>query len=415
MHDRLDAKGPCHMNITKLEVLQGLIANSDTSAPQLINIKATTDLRSSNTILHWYNVGDESHFASATVEYGSNDVWLSEWDRVAHLVAGRIETLELMGNNGTASKLSRNMVYRLYANLVDYANSYRGMQSVIIHDLEAVADVRLTEKSNGIWTIPPHFIDSLCHLAGFIMNGGDALDTQDHFYVTPGWESMRFASLPVPGDEYRSYVKMRPTKPGYWVGDVYILQAGRIVGMVGGIIFRRFPRSLLSSLFSPPDILKHTTAAGTDMLATMPVSPVNTATVVEQPQGRHGEPYNFVGTPSTELSDHHPVFNPSSKTTPISDSENGTMPVLPAASKAPTQSSNSLVDRAMAIIAREAAIHATEELADDVSFVNLGIDSLLSLVLAEKFREELSINLTGTQFLECPTVGEFKVWVEEYC
>jgi iterative type I PKS product template protein len=414
MHGRLEAKGPCHMNITKLEVLQGLIANSDTSTPQLINIKATTDLRNSNTTLHWYNVGEESHFASAIVEYGNNDVWLSEWDRLTHLVASRIETLQLMANNGTASKLSRNMVYRLFANLVDYADSYRGIQSAIIHDLEAVAHVKLTEKSNGVWTIPPHFIDSICHLAGFIMNGGDALDTQDHFYVTPGWESMRFAFLPAPSGEYRSYVKMRPTNPGYWVGDVYILQAGRIVGMVGGIIFRRFPRSLLSSLFSPPDT-KHTTATTKKMTARMPAFPVHNAMVLEQPQSTHGELYNFVGTPSTELSDNNPVFNLSSRTTPVSDSENSIMALLPAALKAPTSPSNSLVDRAMAIIAREVAIHTPEEMADDVSFVNLGIDSLLSLVLAEKFREELSINLTGIQFLECPTIGEFKVWIEEHC
>jgi monodictyphenone polyketide synthase len=162
------------MNITNLEVLQGLIANSDTSMPQLIHIKASTGLRSSHTILHWYNAGHESHIASAVVEYGNNNVWLKEWDRVSHLVTGRIESLERMERDGSASKLSHNMAYRLFGNLVGYADKYRGMQSVIIHDLEAVANVKLTEKTSGAWNIPPYFIDSLCHLAGLIINGGDA-------------------------------------------------------------------------------------------------------------------------------------------------------------------------------------------------------------------------------------------------
>lgn len=413
MHDRLEAKGPCHMNITRLKVLQGLVANSDTSVPQTINIKATTDLRSSNTQLHWYNAQDETHFASATVEYGNNEAWLSEWDRVAHLVVSRIENLERMGNDGIASKLSRNMVYRLFANLVDYADSYRGMQSVIIHDLEAVADIKLIEESKGVWTIPPHFIDSVCHLAGFIMNGGDALDTQDHFYVTPGWESMRFAFPLVPGSEYRSYTKMRPTNPGYWVGDVYILQSSRIVGMVGGIIFRRFPRSLLPSLFSPPDTRMSTPSATKEMTARIPMATVGKAPAVEQRPNKSKD--NLIHTPSTEISDNAAAFNLAFKAPQIDGNESTTMQAQPTTAKTPKIHPSSLVDQAMAIIAREAVIHSPEELADDVSFVNLGIDSLLSLVLAEKFREELGINLTGTQFLECPTVGEFKVWIEEHC
>jgi acyl carrier protein len=75
----------------------------------------------------------------------------------------------------------------------------------------------------------------------------------------------------------------------------------------------------------------------------------------------------------------------------------------------------STVGRALAIIAHEAALEDSAELADDATFANLGIDSLLSLVLAEKFREELDIHLTGTQFLEYPTIGEFRTWLEEHC
>ena len=421
MHESLGAETPCHMNITKLEVLKGLIANEDTSKPQLIQIKAFTDLRRSHTELHWYNAGEESHFASATVEYGNNAIWLTEWNRIAHLVTSRIESLEQLEKEGSASKLSKNMAYKLFANLVDYSEKYRGIQSVIIKDLEAVARVKLTEETNGIWTVPPYFIDSVCHLAGLIMNGGDASETRDHFYVTPGWESMRFARALVAGQSYLSYVKMRPADSGFWIGDVYILQDNIIIGMVGGILFRRFPRSLLNKLFSPPDKSKHTTPSTRKDNSEKPSTVVGNNTLrkpekfePEKPllHYQHKQSYEAIST-----SNHSPfdLAQPQPNNLLVTTKSTSITTGFPDVLTPPTSSiGSSMVCQAMAIIAREAALENLAELEDDASFVNLGIDSLLSLVLSEKFREELDIEVTGAQFLECPTIGEFKGWLQEH-
>lgn len=79
------------------------------------------------------------------------------------------------------------MTYTLFASkLVDYAEKYRGMQSVVMHELEGFADVQLTTKESGVWTVPPYFIDSVAYLAGFIMNCSDAMDTQNNYCVTSG-------------------------------------------------------------------------------------------------------------------------------------------------------------------------------------------------------------------------------------
>lgn len=61
------------------------------------------------------------------------------------------------------------------------------MQSVVLNDLEAYVDVTLTTgAAGGTWTILPFFIDSMCHLAGFVMNASAAIDTRTNFCVTPG-------------------------------------------------------------------------------------------------------------------------------------------------------------------------------------------------------------------------------------
>lgn len=38
----------------------------------------------------------------------------------------------------------------------------------------------------------------------------------------------------------------------------------------------------------------------------------------------------------------------------------------------------------------------------------------MSLVIAEKLREQLSITVSGSLFLEYPTVGDLRAWLMEY-
>lgn len=64
--------------------------------------------------------------------------------------------------------------------------------------------------------------------------------------------------------------------------------------------------------------------------------------------------------------------------------------------------------RALQIIAEESGI-AVEELGDDTNFADTGVDSLLSLVLVSRFRDELDLDMQHeTLFLECPTVADLK-------
>lgn len=44
----------------------------------------------------------------------------------------------------------------------------------------------------------------------------------------------------------------------------------------------------------------------------------------------------------------------------------------------------------------------------------MGIDSLMSLVLSEKFKTELQLEVKSSLFLECPNIGALKEWLNEY-
>lgn len=390
------------MNVTNLEVLKGLVVRKDPSTPQRIRVSATMgDINSGVVELKWYNVQTndtvEGPFASATLLYGDAREWLTSWVPLAHLIQTRIHDLERMADEGLATRFSHKMAYQLFANnLVDYAPKYRGMKSVVLHEFEAFADVVLTTNPTGTWTVPPFYIDSVAHLAGFIMNVSDAVDTKANFCVTPGWNSMRFARPLVAGGRYRSYTKMIPTEedPSIYLGDVYILQEDTIVGMVGGIKFRRYPRILLNRFFSAPDAAESVpTSLGPVEPTLLSTSSISAPAVLVNHSTNKAAPVATNPPPATKA----PASSVLAKPEATTDAGNP----------------DSTTAKAIALIAHEGALQLSD-LADEASFASLGVDSLMSLVIAEKFREELGITVSGSLFLEYPTVGDLRAWLEEY-
>ncbi|KAI0417496.1 putative polyketide synthase [Xylaria grammica] len=393
------------MNVTNLEVLKGLVCNNKTDTPQLIHVSITTsDINLNFARLEWFNVlpdgALDEPFASATVSYEDTKEWLDSWIPSTHFVQGRIQDLERLAESGVANRFTRNMAYLLFAtNLVDYAEKYRGMHSVVLHGLEAFADVVLTTEKGGTWTVPPHFIDSVCHLAGFIMNVSDAADTKTNFCVTPGWRSLRLAKPLVPGAKYRSYVKMIPAIEdlSIFFGDVYVLQDDVIIGVLIGMQFRRYPRILLSRFFSAPDDA-HAPPAAT---AQGPKTAASNEVKSREPSSQSTRP-KIEAIPRTA---DIPTTLPAASSQAAAQA-----PTLPTIVEAPADST---VKKAFAIVASEAGLDITN-LTDDASFANLGVDSLMSLVIAEKFREQLGVVVSGSLFLEYPNIGDLKAWLEEY-
>jgi thioester reductase-like protein/acyl carrier protein len=64
--------------------------------------------------------------------------------------------------------------------------------------------------------------------------------------------------------------------------------------------------------------------------------------------------------------------------------------------------------RALQVISEESGV-AAEDLTDDTIFADAGVDSLLSLVIVSRFRDELELDIPQESlFLECPTVADLK-------
>ena len=349
------------INILDMEIPKPItISQSRPEDPQLVRISASADLSNGQVEIEYSKFSVETKKidpgAKCTIKFGDSQKWLDQWARTAYLVQKRIDSLENGVHQGTTHKIFRGMAYKLFSNLVHYKPNYQGMHEVLLDSdaLESAAVLKLHDVNDaGNFFFSPFWIDSFAHLAGFVMNANDSIDSSKTVYISHGWDSMRFAETIDPKKSYRVYVKMQPLGKSMVAGDISIFQGGTMVGMIGDLKFQQVPRAMLDSILPSPS------------------------------------------APHSPQSKIHAPSNPRSRPKP------SRIKVTPRL--APADPSQRILD----IVAEEIGIPASD-LSDDSEFNELGVDSLLSLTILSKLRETLKQNIPQDLFHDLSTVGDLR-------
>ena len=381
-----------------------LIAKNQGS--QLLRVSATADWNLKHVVMNYYSVTSKGQkiidHAKCVVKYGDPKAWAEEWKRNTYLIKHRVNELHHGVNGGKTHKIKRGMAYKLFGSFVEYGEKFRGMEEVVLDSdqLEATARIvfQATEKDGNFYQ-SPYWNDSLGHVSGFIMNANDAIDSKAQVFVNHGWDSMRSSKKFSSDKTYQNYVRMQNVGGTMHVGDVYIFEDDAIIAVFGGVKvselgegyfwetftkmeqFQGIPRKLLDSLI-PPAIASKVT------LNSAPKS-----------------------TPHSMFSNEKPKIttNPH-KIIPTSIKKSRPSALLPTPIP-PT--GKDVVGKALAIVAEEIGV-PTSDLSDDFVFADSGVDSLLSLTIAGKFREELDIEVESSLFIECSTVKDLRSFFSQF-
>ncbi|CAN8106101.1 unnamed protein product [Discula destructiva] len=312
--------------------------------------------------------------AFCKVHYGNTDDWASEFERSDYLIKGRIDALKAAEKVGQASKIGRGLAYKLFAALVDYDRRYRGMEEVILDSDTCEATARVvfqTTEEDGKYKFSPHWIDSLCHISGFIINGTDAVDSREQVFISHGWGSMRFIETPEAKKEYRTYIRMQPVKGSKMMaGDVYVFDGDRLIGITGDIRFQAIPRKVLNMMLPPRGIA----ATG------------NSSSV------------------------RRSIAAPAAKAVPVKKEKKI---LTPSNISQINKKLTSVVTEVMEILAKEVGV-TDDELADNIAFADLGVDSLMSLTVSGRIREDLDLDIESSAFVDNPTIKSFKTYLEQF-
>jgi naphtho-gamma-pyrone polyketide synthase len=222
-----------------MKVPNPLVSQTD-SEQQLFQVSASADWRNNVVAFKLFSIDNEgkktTDHATFTVHITPNQTWISDWQRSAYLIQSRIRALYESAEDGDAHRLKRRLAYQLFSSIVDYSQDYQGMQEVILDSEhhEATAKVTFQVDSNG-FTFNPCWVDSLGHIAGFIMNGSDATPSKPHVYINHGWQRMRCAVQFSHGKLYQVYNRMQLDAGTTYVGDTYIFEDKALVAIFEGV------------------------------------------------------------------------------------------------------------------------------------------------------------------------------------
>ena len=371
------------MNVRQLEIIKPLIAKGhDAKEHRVVRTTATAERPlklvrfSCNSTSRDASIGDLH--ASCVVEYGDAKSWFEDWSRFAYLFRSRIDVLAQGAESGKYKKVGRMQAYEAFSSLVRYDDKYHGMKEVVLdsRNFEATSllEFRVTE-SDGDFEANPYWIDNIAHLSGFVLNGSDAVDSKRQVYISHGWESLQMISPLSAHKSYRNHVKMHRGSKQTMIGDVYVFDGEDMVALVGGIRFQAIPRSLLNRLLPPMNgAMAQPKAQG--------LSPINEA--AGHPKAGHSQTQNESAPVSIDT-----TYKPTSSTSHHSNEQSPIMKEF------------------MNIISGELGLEPSE-LPDGAAFADVGLDSLMSLTITGRMREELEIDIPTSLFVENATVGEAK-------
>ncbi|KAI9779586.1 MAG: Type I Iterative PKS [Peltula sp. TS41687] len=363
------------LDVGDARVGKPLIAVSN-SGPQLLRVSASADWATKVVTLAFYSVnahgGKTADHATCQVRITANQTWLQDWKRSSYLIKSRITSLHEDVDGGDSHKMKRGLIYKLFSSIVDYESRYQGMQEVVLNsnELEATAQVSFQVEDEGFY-FNPCWIDSLGHIAGFIMNGNDNVYSKNQVFINEGWDTMRCATKFTKGKTYQSYNKMQLASGTLYIGDTYILDEGRVIAVIEGVRFKGIPRQVLDHVLPS----KSGVAKGA-------VKSPNTAATNAHP------PTQSKPAPAAKVARHPEMPAPPSNANPVKSIWR-----------------DSIVTRVMAIISDAAGLDSAE-LGQNSEFAEFGIDSLLSLTITGRLQEELGLSLPSTLFGDYPTVRE---------
>ncbi|KAI1307858.1 putative polyketide synthase [Xylaria venustula] len=387
-----------NMHIKDIEMTKAL-ALSDSLPKPIVKIQAIYLLATDTvniTFSSHANGFKQSTHGTCMVEFEDSRVWQDALSRTLFLLKSRISTLQHEGAAGKAHTLLSPIVYKLFSHVVTYGEAYRGLEEVILSSdcNDAIGRVKLPmTKGLGNFLFDPYGVDSVNHLAGFVLNSGLKYP-EDTACVTHGMEAWHALEPLIPGKTYTNYVCMQDV-PGTSLisADSYVFDGDRLIQVNSGFKFQKINKVVLQSVLGVPNSGVQRTAV--------------------PPQGHRTHMNDVTKIPSNSdmatLESYSHILDSSSSDTPIITPDIET-PISGRATPATPLDSgadSSLIDSLLSIVARESGC-SPEDLNDDTLFADVGIDSLMAITILSIVKREIGLDLEASFFIVNSSVGEAK-------
>lgn len=344
-------------------------------------------------------------------------------------------------------RFTRNMMYRMISSLAEFHPDHKLVEDIVLdsqtHEATALVNFRqlLDEdgKLSGTFHTHPGVVDALTQPAGFALNGADTTDLDKEVYINHGWGSFYLFEPLQLTKAYTIYVHMKESEGHIWYGDIVVLDMGdtekapRVVALFEEYSVQRMPRRVLSIVLRAEEGGAYKNAKSqAGQGAQKRIDPREEASPRPTNQGNPSPSSTLVSPVEQMEQPLKPARTSIAVSTPHNRSRHNfrvrvdipvppSGPLTPLTAK-PLSFNNTLLssrtpatrvaDECLKIISEETGYELAEINDDNLALADIGIDSLLSLAIVSRFREELGDSLShldlNTLFMDCHNIASLK-------
>ncbi|KAH8885025.1 polyketide synthase [Thozetella sp. PMI_491] len=355
----------------------------------------------------------------------------------------RIQRLRTDASRGKLVHHTKASGYDLMDSVAQFHPDFKLLDDMILDNatLEAISTLDASDislpKPGERYAVHPGWVDAVSQIGGFVVNAQDAINLDIEVFITHGWESLQVYS-PIKRDVvYHCLSEMHPDGDEFYRGDTIVLDGEQVVCFIKGVAFRKVTRGTHKAVMQTIVDRRQKAEAGlgAKKAAAKPAAP---APVRQAPAPIPAPKPVPAYAPPAQPAFVAPVTSPFAApvTSPFAAPATSPFAVpapAPVAAPAPARAAGGdpplaaapaagadpaklkQIEDALDVVSQESGI-AIEELTDSTNFADLGVDSLLSMVIASRFREELKLALDPDFkiFVDCPTVGELKKYLSNF-
>lgn len=322
------------------------------------------------------------HGANTSVEYGFCLIRLNQpdgpvtqaWARMQPLVKARIRSLDESLRPRQVHAMDKTLFYKLFSEIVDYAAPFHAVEeaTVAADFKDAVMTLNLAPTPElGTFTCSPFAIDTLVHIAGFLLNA-DVHKPKNEVHIANHIGSLRVLGDLSSNEPFRAYTTIRSQddKTGISLCDVYLTNSqDKLVALCTDICFKKLERDFFAMLTG------------------------SARAFTKQPRAQQAIPRR----PGQERSGNISDTSASEIDTPLSSSSS-----MSSLSDAIDFSADLL-----AIVAEQCGMSMAElKKTKDMTFAELGVDSQMSISILAEFQRTTAVELPAAFFTNFPTPAD---------
>lgn len=283
---------------------------------------------------------------------------------------GHDRATDLLTRSDVDEVLGQRNLYRVFAEIVDYGDEYRGLRKMVSRGNEAAGVVvPVSKKGNSSkdgLKFDPHLSDAFCQVAGVWANFMTNRATTDSYLANGIGQWIRVPAKDSAPTELHVFATTHRSSEKVLLSDIFVFDAadGSLLEVMLGIAYIQIPKSAMSKLLrrlSDPKWLASNSAA-----------PEKPGTTIEPPSVK---PVHFAPQPTANMAPP-------------------TQQVAQPAPKAP--GGNETFGRVKAIIADLSGLE-THEIKADSELADLGIDSLVGMELINELESAFEIKLPESE------------------